>query len=1550
MKMKALILICASFLFFGFAGKVSAATLYWYGGTGNWSSATGHWSTNSGNSPSADHIAPISTDTAVFDSNSGSGTVTIDASGVSVTTLTESSANITISTASNGITVAGDLTVNKILSGANAVTLSGASNTIYGTGTISAPITLGANYTINTSGTTLLLSGNIGGGAHSLTVTGAGTTTFSGANTFSSGLDITSGTVIGITATAFGAGSVTLGDNGVTGSYSASMFANVGATIANPIVLGANPTDILTIGNYNDTYTTFSGGVTGNNNFILVNNNGNGYQPNFATGSINNTGNITNSGRGAGGYKINSVIGSNVTGVIQNSATSPLTLSGANTFPGGLTILSGTVIGTVANAFGGSGTGAITLGNTSGSASATLQGNASVTFNNPISLATNSNHPTLTIGSSDGFAPNFGGSITGTNNLVINSLNSPAYGYTVTISGSVNNTGTVTNTGVGGQAPVTISGIIGNNVTGVIQNSATSPLTLSGNNSSVGGNITITTGTLAISGTTGISLTGNFSNSGTFTANSSTVTFASGTHTITGANTFYNLTLAANNTITFPANTTQTISNGISCAGSSGNLININSSVPSSQATLSMGAGKTATCDYLSLTDSAVTGGATWNAGSNSTFVSNDSGWVITIFPGTLSEISHTNTGATLSWTSGTGGRAPVTAQLQRSPSGAGTWSNVSGATASPSTDTGLSASTAYDYRVAFTDALSTVAYSNTFTITTNATAVTTYIVKLADLWDNGYDNVNNPRQSTFSRFVFNTDASSIAITGDTNVAGGGGNAHLGVRVDGVEQSPLIFSASDVPQTFTVNLGSSGTMRTVEVVAGLQSLPGGTTIFGSFIDSVTYSNSFTFAVSSPVVSNRVVVYGDSIAAGGNATNPESQAYIPLLRNLYGQSVMAEAWGFRTLAEDIRISGGEGYVTSKLNTFVSRLASYTPSTMWVAIGSNDYGFGGWRASNFGLAYAALLDSLHTALPSTRIVCQTPLLRTDEGANSFGNTLGDYRAEIATVCNARSWTTLVDGTSLLTLVETGGLHPDTAGHAKYAKRIAPILAQPSYTSLGPSSGVVSQASTVFTVTLGNSAPFLGDQTITISDGGNGGTFTPSVGSPGSSSVIVTPAAAATSFTFTYTPASMGTKTLTFTNGQSGWSNPNNVSYSVSLPTYTIGGTISGLSGTVVLQNNGGDNYSTSTNGTFVFATGLNNSASYAVTVSTQPTGQNCTVGNGSGTVSSANITSVTVSCITKTTPTLSVTNSPITYNISPQTATVSGSVAGTVSGIKYNGSGTAPTTAGTYAITADFAPTDSADYNALSGASAGNFIISTANQGTLTFTGQTVTSPTTFSALSTTGGSGTGSVTYAVTTVGTAGCSIVGTTLSYTTAGTCGVTATKAADSNYNSVSSSEATFTINAIATPTVTTHSSSGGNASSQVSNLLSMGNYTLAEQIAKQYGIAIPNTPANNNTPLQPIPPSIVSQSFTRTLRQGMTNSDVKRLQIFLNTQGFLVAQKGAGSPGHETTYFGPATKSALMKFQSAYKSQTLDPQGLKAPTGFFGMDTMKTVNGMVK
>ena len=82
------------------------------------------------------------------------------------------------------------------------------------------------------------------------------------------------------------------------------------------------------------------------------------------------------------------------------------------------------------------------------------------------------------------------------------------------------------------------------------------------------------------------------------------------------------------------------------------------------------------------------------------------------------------------------------------------------------------------------------------------------------------------------------------------------------------------------------------------------------------------------------------------------------------------------------------------------------------------------------------------------------------------------------------------------------------------------------------------------------------------------------------------------------------------------------------------YILGGTVSGLDGTIVLQNNDGDDLSVSSNGSFSFSTSLADGSSYTVTVSTQPDGQTCTVTNETGQLDGANVTNVIVSCVTNT----------------------------------------------------------------------------------------------------------------------------------------------------------------------------------------------------------------------------------------------------------------------------------------------------------------------------
>ena len=84
-----------------------------------------------------------------------------------------------------------------------------------------------------------------------------------------------------------------------------------------------------------------------------------------------------------------------------------------------------------------------------------------------------------------------------------------------------------------------------------------------------------------------------------------------------------------------------------------------------------------------------------------------------------------------------------------------------------------------------------------------------------------------------------------------------------------------------------------------------------------------------------------------------------------------------------------------------------------------------------------------------------------------------------------------------------------------------------------------------------------------------------------------------------------------------------------------TFTVGGSVSGLSGSgLVLQNNGGNNLTVSANGSFSFSTAVNRGSNYNVTVLTQPSSptQNCAVTNGFGANLTGNVTAIQVTCFT------------------------------------------------------------------------------------------------------------------------------------------------------------------------------------------------------------------------------------------------------------------------------------------------------------------------------
>lgn len=142
---------------------------------------------------------------------------------------------------------------------------------------------------------------------------------------------------------------------------------------------------------------------------------------------------------------------------------------------------------------------------------------------------------------------------------------------------------------------------------------------------------------LTLTGSCVISMTGNPKTfvGGSFNYSGITLNQGSaGTLTISGSNTFSNITntysATGATTITFTSGTTQTVSS-FTATGAAGKVLTINTTTTSA-ATLSAATG-IISVDYLSLSYSTATGGATWYAGYNSTDGGNNTGWIFTSQP-----------------------------------------------------------------------------------------------------------------------------------------------------------------------------------------------------------------------------------------------------------------------------------------------------------------------------------------------------------------------------------------------------------------------------------------------------------------------------------------------------------------------------------------------------------------------------------------------------------------------------------------------------------------------------------------------------------------------------------------------------------------------------------------------------------------------------------------------------------------------------------------------------------------------------------------------------
>jgi hypothetical protein len=291
------------------------------------------------------------------------GIVIGDSGGLSITDAVTSANTFSVS---GGITGTGNLALDANSAGIISVTSASNSGTITNSGSGTSTVAIGSvgstvtgftqdsttsgvsitTLTVGSGGTVLTASAAASSAKLTVSsITGTGNVTFDNDTTVSNGITVSSSVDNAGTITNSGTNSGQTLLSGGVGSLVTGITENSTTSALSVGALTVNSTVGTTLTNSSGTAKlSVTGGVTGSGDLVLDNDSATTGGITFTTAAVDNGGSITNSGTSSGSVTLTTGVGSAVTSIVENSATSTLSLGGANTtFAGSVTVTTGTL-------------------------------------------------------------------------------------------------------------------------------------------------------------------------------------------------------------------------------------------------------------------------------------------------------------------------------------------------------------------------------------------------------------------------------------------------------------------------------------------------------------------------------------------------------------------------------------------------------------------------------------------------------------------------------------------------------------------------------------------------------------------------------------------------------------------------------------------------------------------------------------------------------------------------------------------------------------------------------------------------------------------------------------------------------------------------------------------------------------------------------------------------------------------------------------------------------------------------------------------------------